>query len=229
MGTRANGYHASMGAEVITFLGIVVILAVTPGADMALVMRNVLGGGFRALWPTLAGIVASLSVHIMLCVAGLSVVLRDSDVAFTTVKLIGAGWLAWMGIGAIVEAWRVGKRAPAPVDADGPSEAPVANATTPRSMFLRGFLTNLLNVKIALFYIAFLPQFAPAGDRFVPVALGLAVAQVLVGITWLTIYAAIVARAGAAINGSPRTRRWIEGSTGAALVGFGVRLATAGR
>jgi threonine/homoserine/homoserine lactone efflux protein len=214
-----------MAADVVTFLGIVVVLAITPGADMALVMRNVLAAGFRTLWPTMAGIVSSLAVHITLCVAGLSVVLRDSEVAFTTVKLVGAAWLAWMGIGAIIEAWRVGRGRTTP---DSVARAETA-ASSARTMFLRGFLTNLLNVKIALFYIAFLPQFAPAGDRFVPVALGLATAQVLVGITWLTIYATIIARAGAAINGSPRTRRWLEGSTGAALLGFGLRLATAGR
>ncbi len=228
MGTHATGYHAPMTVEVVTFLGIVVILAITPGADMALVMRNVLSGGFRALWPTMGGIIGGFAVHITLCVAGLSVVLRDSDVAFTTVKLLGAAWLAWMGIGAIIGAWR-GAHAPMADEVGIDAASSRAAAGSARSMFVGGFLTNLLNVKIALFYIAFLPQFAPAGDRFVPVALGLAIVQVLVGMIWLTLYAALVARAGAAIHRNPRTRRWIEGSAGAALVGFGVRLATAGR
>jgi threonine/homoserine/homoserine lactone efflux protein len=232
-----------MGADVVTFLGIVVVLSVTPGADMALVMRNVLGHGFRAVWPTMAGIFCGLLVHASMSVAGLSVVLRDSETAFTVVKLVGAGWLAWMGVGALLEAWRAGRVAPAgsavPAGSDALQRAdatdaestarPAMSAVATRALFVRGFLTNLLNVKIALFYIAFLPQFAPAGDRFVPVALGLALAQMAIGMAWITIYAALVARAGAAIQGSPRARRWLEGSTGAALIGFGVRLATASR
>ncbi|MCW2927606.1 MAG: putative transrane efflux protein, partial [Thermoleophilia bacterium] len=91
-------------AESATFLGIVVVLAITPGADMALVMRHVLAHGFRAAWPTLGGIFSGLAVHVVLCVAGLSVILRNSDVAFSSVKLIGAGWLVWMGVGALREA-----------------------------------------------------------------------------------------------------------------------------
>jgi threonine/homoserine/homoserine lactone efflux protein len=216
-------------ADATTFLGIVLVLTITPGADMALVMRNVLAHGFRATWPTLAGIETGLLTHITLCVAGLSVVLRQSDVAFATVKYAGAAWLAWMGLGAI---WTAVRDRHDSTDAAAQAGAVEASRHAPphwRVLYLRGLFTNLLNVKIALFYIAFLPQFAPAGDRFVPIAIALAAIQCIIGIAWLLTYAAIVARAGDALAAHPRARRWLEGSTGAALVGFGLRLAAAAR
>lgn len=216
-----------MLADALTFLAIVVVLTVTPGADMALLMRHVLAHGFRATWPTIAGIETGLAIHVTLCVAGLSVVLRESTLAFSLVKLAGAAWLAWLGASAILAAVR-SRRA----DRIDPREAGGAEqprAASSRTLYGRGLLTNLLNVKIALFYIAFLPQFAPAGDGFVPVALALAAVQALVGFAWLVSYAAVVARAGAALQASPLARRWLEGTTGVALLGFSLRLATAAR
>ena len=214
-----------MLAEAMTFLGIVVVLTVTPGADMALVMRHVLEHGLRGAWPTIAGVLSGLVVHVTLCVAGLSVVLRQSDVAFTTVKLAGAAWLAWMGISALWAALR----SRGSEQADEEAIARRAGPLPARRLYLRGLLTNVLNVKIALFYIAFLPQFAPAGPSFVPVALGLAAIQAAIGLGWLATYALAIARAGDRLAASPRFRRWLEGSTGAALIGFGARLAAAVR
>lgn len=218
-----------MTADALTFLGIVLLLTVTPGADMALVMRHVLAHGRRATWPTLLGIETGLAIHVTASVAGLSVLLRDSDVAFTTVKLAGAAWLTWLGIAAILGAWRMRTRGDGSLLATSGLPPSPERSVPFRVLYVRGLLTNLLNVKIALFYIAFLPQFAPRGDRFVPVALSLAAVQVLVGLAWLVLYALLVARAGDALEARPRARRWLEAVTGSALVGFGVRLATAGR
>jgi threonine/homoserine/homoserine lactone efflux protein len=215
--------------DAFTFLGIVLVLTIMPGADMALVMRHVLQHGRGAAWPTLLGIETGLLVHVTACVAGLSLLLRDSQVAFTTVQLAGAAWLVWLGIGAIATAMR--GRSGQASDHVGDVGGDLA-ATTParfRTLYVRGLLTNLLNVKIALFYIAFLPQFAPQGERFVPVALTLALVQAAIGLAWLALYAVLVARAGDALQSRPRARRWLEYATGSALVGFGLRLASVGR
>lgn len=217
-----------MLADALTFLGIVLVLTITPGADMALMMRHVLAHGYRATVPTLAGIVAGLMVHATACVAGLSVVLRESEVAFTAVKLAGGAWLAWMGLTAIVAAVRLA-RAGSGEAGDAAAGAAERDPFSPRTLFLRGLLTNLLNVKILLLYIALLPQFAPSGDRFVPVALGLAVVQVAIGVLWHLGYAFAIARSRDALARNPRVQRWVEGTTGAALVGFGARLASAAR
>ena len=225
-----------MLGDALTFFGIILVLTFTPGADMALVMRHVLAHGFSSTWATLAGIFSGLVIHVTLCVAGLSVILRQSEAAFATVKFAGAAWLLWMGFGALLAAVRARSAAVTeaptgraldeahPVNVGGVRPMPRT-----RTLYMRGLLTNLLNVKIALFYIAFLPQFAPSGPAFVPVALGLAIIQGAIGFAWLLTYALIVARAGRAVDASPRMRVWLEAVTGIALVAFGLRLAAASR
>lgn len=214
-------------ADALTFLGIVLVTTVTPGPDMALMMRNVLAHGYRATVPTLTGIVAGLLVHATLCVAGLSVVLRESELAFSVVKLAGGAWLAWMGLTAIIGVVRSARAGRDGAEGAVP-ETPV-ETWNPRALRRGALLTNLLNVKVALLYVALLPQFAPSGDGFVPFALALAVVQITIGVAWHLLYALAVARTRDALAGSPRVRRWIEGATGAALIGFGVRLAGAAR
>jgi threonine/homoserine/homoserine lactone efflux protein len=214
--------------DVLTYLGIVLVLTVTPGPDMALMMRHVLAHGYRAAFPTLAGIVTGLSVHATLCIAGLSVVLRENDMAFATVKVIGGAYLAWMGLSAILGVVRA-VRAGAAAQQGEDVVVDTRDTWSPRALYLRGLLTNLLNVKIALLYIALLPQFAPSGDRFVPVAIALFVVQVAIGVVWHLLYALVIARTRDALAANPRVQHWVEGSTGAALIGFGLRLASAAR
>jgi threonine/homoserine/homoserine lactone efflux protein len=222
---------ATMSGDPITFLGIVLVLTVTPGADMALVMRHVLEHGLRAAWPTLLGIETGLLVHITAAVAGLSVLLRDSDVAFTTAKFAGAAWLAWLGASALLALWRSRgeARVTATTDAAGPPRAARRAPYSARTLYVRGFVTNLLNVKIALFYIAFLPQFAPRGDGFVVAALMIAAVQTVLGLAWLATWAVLVSRGGDVLAARPRARRWLKGVTGSILVAFGVQLARAAR
>jgi threonine/homoserine/homoserine lactone efflux protein len=226
---RAARYSGNVLSDALTFLGIVLVLTVTPGPDMALMLRHVLAHGRRSVVPTVAGIVSGLGVHATLCIAGLSVVLRESDVAFAAVKLVGGAWLAWMGISAILGVIRAAR---SKTDEAALEDAAVANAGdafSARRLYLRALLTNILNVKIALLYIALLPQFAPSGDRFVPVALLLAVTQIGIGVMWQLGYGFLIARTRDKLTSSPRVQRWVEGSTGAALIGFGVRLASAAR
>ena len=217
-----------MLADALTFIGIVLVITVTPGPDMALMMRHVLAHGYRATVPTLAGIVSGLMVHVTLCVAGLSVVLRESELAFTAVKFAGGAWLAWMGISALLGVARA-MRSKDAAGAEVAAGASPGDTWRPRTLYMRALVTNVLNVKVALLYIALLPQFAPSGDRFVPVALALAALQITIGVCWHLLYALAIARSRDALARNPRVQRWVEGTTGAALVGFGVRLASAAR
>lgn len=203
-------------ADVFAFLGIVLVMTVTPGVDMALVMRTTLTGGLAATWRTIAGIATGVAVHATLSIAGVSTLLQRVDGALTIVQLGGASWLVWLGGTALWASLRPRVNS---------ESTPPAAAVRAHSDFLRGFVTNLLNVKILLFYIAFLPQFAPEGDRFVPVAAGLALVQVVIGIAWLVVVARLTAHAGHRIGTSGSARRWIDAVTGTTLVGFGIRLA----
>ena len=194
------------------------LLTISPGADMALVARVALARGSRAAFFTTLGICSGLPLHAAASALGISAILATSAEAFAVVKLIGAAYLMWLG----VQAWRHAR------DAGGePSAAPVGGVLGGQEdwrAFAQGFLSNALNPKVALFYLAFLPQFMRPGDPVLARSLLLAAIHALMGTVWLTAYARAVDRLGAVFRRSG-VRRWLERATGVVLVALGVRLA----
>ena len=140
------------------YLAAAVVLVLLPGPDSLLVLGNSLFEGRRAGWITAAGTLTGNLVHAVLAAAGVSALVAASPALFDSLRLVGAGYLAWLGVRSLRSAWltwRAGDRAMAPA-APAPEEAA-------RSFFARAFVTNLLNAKVILFYLAFVPQFvAPA-------------------------------------------------------------------
>jgi threonine/homoserine/homoserine lactone efflux protein len=205
-------------AQLLAFVGLAALLTVTPGADMALVARQVLAGGRPAALGTTLGITAGLVVHALASALGLSIVLQQSATAFEVVRLAGAAYLALLGGQACRDALRAGGApsgsAPRPVSRRGWA---VAGAVAP------GFLTNLLNPKVALFYLAVLPQFVPAGADMLAWSLGLAAIHIAMGLAWLSAYALLLDRLASAVRS--RATRVVQALTGLALLGLGVRLA----
>lgn len=194
------------------FLLASILVTVIPGADMALVTRQVLVGGQSLARRTIAGNLTGILVHGVALAAGLSALIVASAAAYTTVKLAGAVYLVWLGVQAIRSA-----RRPAP-------EVDLAGAA-PRRAFLAGLISTVLNPKPALFFLTFLPQFVdPGRGAVLPQTLTLAGIHVVVGLVWLTTYAYLVDRARAALT-APRVKAWLERSTGALLVTLGVRVA----
>lgn len=202
-----------MDAQWVAFLGIAAVLAVTPGVDMALVMRNVVSRGRRSAFITILGICLGCVVHACASALGLSAILATSATAFEVVKWIGAGYLVYIGAKGFF--------------ALGGAETPVRKARVSNS-FLEGLFTNLLNPKVALFYLTFLPQFISPDEPVLRKSLLLGGTQMIIGFTWLVIYAAMIAKLGK-LFANPAIKRRIEAVTGTLLIALGVRLAFARR
>jgi len=196
--------------SLVAFVGIAALLTILPGVDMALVAKVTLQVGKRAAFFTSLGISSGLPVHATASALGLSVILSTSAEAFTVVKVAGAVYLAYLGIQTVRHAGQVIVAGPA------------LRARTARGAFIQGFLNNVLNPKVALFYLTFLPQFMNPGDNVLAKSLLLASIHVALGLIWLTTYAYAIERLAAVVRGA---RGWLERATGAALVGLAVRLA----
>jgi threonine/homoserine/homoserine lactone efflux protein len=199
--------------SLLAFTLVAALLVLTPGADTLLVVRNVLARGRRAGLATTAGIVAGCFVHAALSVLGLSVILVRSAAVFEVARLAGAAYLVWLGLRSLVGAWRPAADAPAPVPDGGA-----------RRSFVEGALSNVLNPKVAIFYLAFLPQFIRPGDPILARSLLLAAIHVALGLVWLSIVAFGVGSLGRVATAT-RLRQRLEALTGLVLVGLGVRLA----
>ena len=202
--------------SLIAFVGIAALLTILPGVDMALVAKVTLQDGKRAAFFTSLGISCGLPVHATASALGLSVILSTSAEAFTVVKVAGAIYLTYLGVQSIRHAGATA-RTPGPGFA-GPGRAPLQS----RAAFTQGFLNNVLNPKVALFYLTFLPQFIEPGDNVLLKSLLLAGIHVGLGLVWLTTYAYAIEKLAALLQGA---RAWLERVTGIALVMLGVRLA----
>ena len=206
--------------QVIAFTGIAAVLTVTPGADTMLVMRNVLSRGQRAGLLTTLGICSGLFFHATLSALGLSFILLRSAAAFEVVKLAGACYLIFLGGQSL---WRALRRGAAALPEGGGGAVARGKGERWRS-YTEGLLTNVLNPKVAVFYIAFLPQFIGPGDPVLAKSVALAVIHAALGVVWLSLVTAFVGRMRAFLS-RPRVRRAVETTAGAVLVAFGARLA----
>jgi threonine/homoserine/homoserine lactone efflux protein len=202
------------------FVGVAALLTILPGADMALVTRNVLALGRRRTMLTILGICAGCVIHATASALGISAILATSATAYNVVKTIGAAYLVWIGIQSIRGAAR-----PAPDPAKGSGGRAAAPASTGNlGAFLQGFLTNVLNPKVAIFYLTFLPQFISPGEPVLTRSLMLASIHIALGLVWLTAYAWFIDRLGAVLT-RPTVKAWLERVTGGMLVALGARLA----
>jgi len=189
-----------------------VLVTVVPGPDMALVTRQVLVGGTTLAQRTIFGNLTGLLIHGVALAAGLSALLVASATAYTVVKLAGAAYLVYLGVHAVLAS-----RKP-------PADARPAAVAAPRRAFLQGLMSTVLNPKPALFFLTFLPQFVDREAAVLPQTLTLAAIHVVVGLIWLSAYARLVHRAHGLLT-APRVRAWLERTTGAVLIAFGLRVA----
>lgn len=205
------------------FVAVATLLAVTPGADTLLVVRNVLTRGRVAALATVAGIAGGCVVHAVLSAVGVSLILVRSAEAFAVLRFCGAAYLMVLGAQSVRRWWRMDDGAPAATD----PEAALRPSRRLRS-FVEGLLTNVLNPKVGIFYLAFLPQFIGPGDPVLERSLLLAALHIGIGVVWLSLLSLGVGR----IRPLVENRLWrarLEGVSGAVLIALGVRLAAARR
>ena len=217
---------------VLAFALVAGLMTVTPGIDTALVLRTAASRGRRPAFAVAAGICAGCLVWGVAAALGVSALLTASPTAFTVLRIAGTAYLLFLGA-------RLLRQAFPHVDADADPAASALNdpATDPhhgegpravRGLGLRfwrqGFLTNLLNPKVAAFYVALLPQFIPPDQPAALAGAVLALVHAAEGMVWFTALILVLHGLGAALR-RPAVRRAIDAVTGVTIIGFGLKLA----
>jgi threonine/homoserine/homoserine lactone efflux protein len=200
------------------FLGISLLVIVTPGPDTATTLRNTLIGGRAGGIATALGIASGQVVWAIASSAGIAALLIASGSLFRVLQLAGAAYLAILGVQALLRALYP-RDEPQRTRAAGRARLPAARA------FRQGLASDLANPKMAVFFTSLLPQFAPDRAGAFAILCGLGLVFCVLTFLWLTLYAIAAARA-ADFLGRPRIRRALEGVIGVVMIALGLRIAT---
>lgn len=195
------------------FLTASILLNLSPGPDFAYILAQTVRGGRRAGFAAMAGIWTGAFGHVAMASFGLSALLASSALAFSLIKWAGAAYLVWLGISAFFSGGTV------PAMLGSKPLAPLV------SIYRQGALVSLLNPKVAIFFLAFLPQFVVPGAGPTPW-------QLLLHGTLIIVTAAFIEpllvmgghHVAARLRGNPRFNRWLERWLGTLLVALGIRL-----
>jgi RhtB (resistance to homoserine/threonine) family protein len=206
-------------AGLLAFIPVAALLTITPGADMALVTAMTLRDGRRAAFVATLGICSGVIVQGAASGLGLAAVVATSSQVFTALKLVGAGYLIFLGI----QSWLASNR----VEEQAGSEEPLERVDAWRR-YRQGLLSNVLNPKVTLFYLALLPQFISPGQPVVAKSILMGTIHAVMGVAWLWTYSRVLSGASSLFRGS-RFQTWMQRFSGAALIGLGVTVATARR
>lgn len=208
-----------MTVDLAAFLGIALLVIVTPGPDTALTIRNALLGGRRSGVLTAAGVATGQACWTVAASAGIAALIVASEPAFVVLKLAGAAYLMYLGAQSLYRAFAAGR--------PGAAARRARSARRPAAVvsFRQGIISNLGNPKMAVFFTSLLPQFAPEGEASFGALLLLGLLFCSMTLVWLTGYAVAAAKAGDVLR-RPRIRQALDALTGAVLVALGLRLAT---
>ena len=205
-------------ANWVTFLTAAILLNISPGPDMVFILGQTAKGGVKSGFLAMFGIWMGAFVHIIFTALGLSAILATSAVAFSIVKWMGAAYLIWLGIQAI--------------KSKGISISVKDRNSNKSSMkiFKQGVLVAVLNPKVAIFFLAFLPQFVEAGAGPVSMQLFLhgSLIIVIAGFVELPLIL-IVGKLVGYLNNNVQISRWLDRSLGTLFIGLGIELAISDR
>ena len=204
-------------ATLLSFTFIASLLVMSPGPNGVLIAKTVPTSGKAAGFANVAGFVAAFYVHGALSILGISLILVQSAQAFFIVKMLGTAYLCWIGFKALRDAWN--GFAPAQ------NIEPAKKRRTLLKAFGEGFLTNALNPKVSMFYLAAFPQFISQAHGALGTSFLLVFIHSMLNLAWFSAMVLLFARlAGAARNST--FQRWLKGVTGVVFISFGAKLAT---
>lgn len=202
--------------QILSFVFVASLLVMSPGPNGVLVAKTVPTSGRMAGMANVAGFVSAFYLHGTLSTLGISVILVQSAQAFMILKFLGAAYLCWIGFKALRDAWR-GVKTVGDV-------SPAKRKRTLIKAYGEGFLTNALNPKTSMFYLAAFPQFIPVGDGAVTSAFMLICLHGALNAVWFAAMVMLMARL-TRLAGNDRFQRALKATTGAVFIAFGVKLA----
>jgi threonine/homoserine/homoserine lactone efflux protein len=208
--------------QLLLFMAAGILLNLTPGPDVLYIVTHALRRGVRAGMVAALGITAGCFVHIFAAAAGVSALMAASSTAFAVLKWVGAAYLVYVGVRLLLSKADSAIK----LEADCAYSTGAGGQNGLKTIFLRGFWTNVLNPKVALFFLAFVPQFiAPAVENkplaFLLLGLLFNVNGLWVNLGWTVAAAWLARRAGAVQRGM----HWLDRIAGVLFIGFGVKLA----
>lgn len=198
------------------FVLMCIFLIVLPGPDTAIATKNTVTVGRIGGLKTALGTCCALLIHTSAAVLGLSAIIVKSALLFSVFKYVGAVYLIYLGVKTL---WSLKKK----------EEASSVEMNTKRqfvntSCFKQGFLTNILNPKVAVFFLTFLPQFVDSGSNTFLPFLKMGITYTVLTAVWFMLYVYLINQISAFMK-KPKTQNIIEGITGTILIGFGIKLA----
>ncbi len=202
------------------------VLNLTPGPDVFYMVTHALKGGWRAGVVAMLGISAGCLVHVLAATLGVSALIATSTTAFTVLKLVGAAYLVYVGIKMLRSQPTNGFKGATDSIAAYADNTPATGLKHYKNIFQQGFFTNVLNPKVALFFLAFLPQFISPGAgapwlAFALLGLLFILNSIPINLGYVLLASWLRVRSG----GLQRGMLWVERVAGALFVGFGVKLA----
>jgi threonine/homoserine/homoserine lactone efflux protein len=204
-------------ASLTTYLIAITLLTITPGVDTMLVIRNTARGGWRDGAVSSLGICSGLFVHAVISAVGISMILLQAAWAFSALKLAGACYLIWLGLSS----WRKVLRQESFEVINGGA---ALGAFCVRRSLREGFLSNVLNPKTAVFYMAFLPQFINPAQSALFQSLFLAGLHFIIAMIWQCLLALMVKQLKTWLQ-RPRVSQLFDGVTGTVMIALGLRVA----
>jgi len=203
--------------QLVLFVCTAALVEISPGPNFLLITKTVPSAGKCAGYANIVGFSLAFCVHGALSIGGVSIIVAQSATLFMIVKWLGALYLCWIGIRALLES-RNGSLPIVPFDQ--------RRKQTVVTGFKEGLLTNLLNPKISLFYLAMFPQFISAGSGTATASVLMVALHVVISAGWFTFVIQVIDRIAQATKGE-RAVRWFKAVSGVALIGLGASFMTA--